>query len=75
MTVLYNIYQNVNIISFLKGCTTRFGNYEEAINSTTNDVEYRDMDLQLPIQPPNAVHAQRLTVGDDGELLLVSDNS
>ena len=75
ITVLYNIYQNVNIISFLKGCTTRFGNCEEAINSTANDVEYRDMDLQFPIQPPNAFHAQRLTVGDDGELLLVSDNS
>ena len=74
MTVLYHIYRNVNIISFLKGYITRFG--KEVINTTTNgcsDIEYRGMELQ-PIQPPNAFHAQRLTVGDDGELLLVSDD-
>ena len=75
MTVLYHIYRNVNIISFLKGYITRFG--KEVINTTTNecsDIEYRGMELQ-PIQPPNPFRAQRLTVGDDGELLLVSDDT
>ena len=69
MTVLYHIYRKV---SFLKGCTARFR--KEVINSTTNDIEYRDMEQQ-PFQPPNPFRAQRLTVGDDGELLLVSDDS
>ena len=69
MTALYHIYRKV---SFLKGCTTRFR--KEVINSTTNDIEYRDMEQQ-PFQPPNPFRAQRLTVGDDGELLLVSDDS
>ena len=75
MTVRYNIYQNVNIIRFVKGYITRFG--KEVTNSTTNDCsdfKYRGMELQ-PIQPPNPFRAQRLTVGDDGELLLVSDVS
>ena len=75
MTVLYHIYRNVNIISFLKGYITRFG--KEVTNTTTNecsDIEYRGMELQ-PIQPPHPFRAQRLTVGDDGELLLVSDDS
>ena len=69
MTALYHIYQKV---SFLKGRITRFR--KEVINSTTNDIEYRDMEQQ-PFQPPNPFRAQRLTVGDDGELLLVSDDS
>ena len=76
-TILYHIHQKVNIISFLKGCTTRFGNCKDVINTTTNDssdTEYRGMKLQT-VQPPNPVRAQRLTVGDDGELLLVSDDS
>ena len=74
MTVLYHIHQKFNVISFFKGCTTRFG--KEVINSSANcsDTEYRNIQLQ-PLQPPNALHAQRLTVGDDGELLLVSDDS
>ena len=68
MTVLYHIYQKV---SFLKGWITRFR--REVINSTINDIEYRDIEQQ-PFQSPNPVRAQRLTVGDDGELLLVSDD-
>ena len=75
MTVLYHIYHKVNVISFFKDCTTRFR--KEVINSTTNncDNEYRNMEQLQPFQPPNPVRAQRLTVGDDGELLLVSDDS
>ena len=75
MTVLYHIHQKVNVISFFKGCTMRFR--KEVINSTTNncDNEYRNMEQLQPLQPPNPVRVQRLTIGDDGELLLVSDDS
>ena len=45
-------------------------------NSQSNensDIQYREMEIQ-PVRPPSRVNVHRLTYGEDGELMLVTDD-
>ena len=45
-------------------------------NSQSNensDIQYREMEIQ-PVRPPSCVNVHRLTYGEDGELMLVTDD-
>ena len=72
MILLYHIHKRVPV-RFLKGFSTRLGKNVHNPTTTESDVEYREIEQQ-PLHPQNPVHLQRLTLGEDGEMLLVTDH-